>query len=124
MAKYLRFSGKWEVAEDSTLATLLSSRPISKVESEDLLEFVSHSLDVPDLTSDLVINFGGITTCYALLIEADTVISIKIDDQSIQVGRTIGESSQLVLPACSFTSLKVSNNSGVSAHVSIQMGGA
>lgn len=123
MAKYFAFAGTWKIAETSALSELLSSRVLSKIESADIVETASFSQEVADAEVDTVIPLGPLTTCLALLVISDRKISIKIDNEPVVLGHTDGESSMLILPACSFTSLKVSNASGATANIYVSMGG-
>jgi len=123
MALYLTTSATYKIATDSTLAQLVASRSLSVTESVDLEEAVTHHLEVADAASDIAVSMGGLTTCKSLLVISDRQVSIKIDGQSVTIGHTATEGGSLLLPACSFAALLVSNASGAVANVYVCMAG-
>lgn len=79
-------------------------------------ELFSQFMEVDNLTTDLAVSLGPLTTGQQILILSDQTVSFKLNSSTTAISCTT-----LFLDGASLTSLSVSNSSGSQAHVRIYM---
>ena len=77
-------------------------------------EFVINNYAIPNLTVDMVLEIGRITTCKYIYIESDKDVTVKFNSTS-----NTGYSTRFILINTSATSIYVSNSSGQVANVKV-----
>lgn len=126
MTLYFKSAETWEVGSDANLAQTNAKRSSSLIESSDIVEHGGGEYLIPDGTTDLAINFGPVTTAYALRIESNQPITAKINGAStpLPIGRDADTKAVLqISQTAGITSLSISNASGNAANVYISLPG-
>ena len=126
MTLHLKATETWAVGSDANLAQANANRSSSLVESADITKHGGGEYLIPNNTVDQAINFGPVTTAYALRIESNQPILAKINGSStaIPIGRDAGTKAVLqISQSAGITSLSITNNSGKDAQVYVSLPG-
>lgn len=127
MALYVSASSTFKVASDSSLSDARANwseaythaTTGSKADTE-----LGTTYTVSDSATQAV-GFGPLTTVYSVFIKCDRQVVAKFngDSNGVKIGDAAASGGFLVMAGCEFTSLSITNNSGASVAVDIQLVG-
>lgn len=127
MALYAKATTTFQVASDSSLSDTRANW------SETYTHATTGSYADTELgttysianSATQAIGFGPLTTVGSVLIKSDRQVVAKFngDSNGVSIGNAAASGGFLVIAGCSFTSLSITNSSGATASVDVQLVG-